>query len=107
MTVRRASGCGKTLNVTSDEDAEAPEAADHAVMQQEPGRVLDDLAAAADQPAFAVDDPHADEKVAHAAVAIAPWSAEPAGDRAANGGAVRTQNGGSNGRYWPCAATPL
>ena len=105
----RRAGCaaprarGNTLKVISTTTPSVRALPTSSVVQQEPGGVLHDLAAAADEPALAVDEPRADDEVAHAAVAVAAGAAQPGGHRAADGGARRRASGGSNGRYCPCS----
>ena len=103
VTVARGLGPGKDLEGDLDDGAEAAGAADQRVMQQEPGGVLHHLAAAADEPAFAVDHARADEEVADAAVAITARTRSGPAATVPPMVAPASTSGGSNGRYCPCA----
>ena len=74
----------KDLERALGEDAQAPQAADHELRQIEAGGVLDDLCAAADDLAPAVDEGHGEQKVPQAAVAQPAGAIRARGNRAAD-----------------------
>ena len=76
-----------------DHDAERSEASHHQLGEIEAGGVLHHLAAAADQRAAAVEEAHAENEVANAAVARAPRARHARRDGAAEGRARFDQDG--------------
>ena len=81
-------GVGNTLKVSSTKTPKPAETAEQQMVQVEAGGVLDDLAAAADQAAFAVDEPGADEEIAHPAVVVAARPVQARRHGAADGRAA-------------------
>jgi hypothetical protein len=70
-----------------DDHAQGAETAGHEARDIEAGDVLHHLAAKPEQPAFAVDDLHAEHEIAHGADAGSARPREASGDHSADGGA--------------------
>ena len=78
-------GRGNTLNVTSLRMPKRPRLPTRNFGTSKPGRILHNFAAHAEQPSGAIDELHAENKVAHAAEAEAARAARVRCDSAAEG----------------------
>jgi hypothetical protein len=81
-------GFREDLKAGLDQHAEPAQTAHHQLGQVKTGGVFDHLAAPTHQPPLPIDKADTDQKVTHAAVAIAPRAAQPGGNRPTERGAM-------------------